>query len=505
LNQDNDTSSTVVNLKFGDVFAYDNANNPQNDMPEKQFSGVSGKGLSLHGNSFAGYGKINGYSSFIMQDYASTPLEQTNSSGPGSIAMKFSLNQPDTVYGYKAYFGDNSTTYDDISFALYKDINNPGTEIQNSKMFKFRGYDDQRKKYLWNEYITYLLPKPIVLQPGNYWLGISQLSSNPLNLGASKSRMGMRTTNINVELPFHSVKEVGKFGNSLMIDKRFRRLNHSDKLINDNKFAYENKVGSGSWKQFMPTQGNPAYPHLHHFGLNPNDNFTLSLSQGTWIPMLRPYLGNKYYGSSRYYEDCSDYYDDFIPVELIGFNGISRSGRIELIWTTVSEYNNSGFYIDKKFELDEDWKTITFVNGNGTTNRQINYNYTDNAVESGKVYNYRIRQSDKDGTVVCESDAPVISVLQNGNIELQLEQNSPNPALQYTIIKYQVPDMNLAELEIVDIFGRIIRTFGSDGSGEFSINWDLTDNQGKTVPSGIYICRLRSGDETMTRTITVIK
>jgi flagellar hook assembly protein FlgD len=71
--------------------------------------------------------------------------------------------------------------------------------------------------------------------------------------------------------------------------------------------------------------------------------------------------------------------------------------------------------------------------------------------------------------------------------------------------KYQVPDMNLAELEIVDIFGRIIRTFGSDGSGEFSINWDLTDNQGKTVPSGIYICRLRSGDETRTRTITVIK
>jgi flagellar hook assembly protein FlgD len=71
--------------------------------------------------------------------------------------------------------------------------------------------------------------------------------------------------------------------------------------------------------------------------------------------------------------------------------------------------------------------------------------------------------------------------------------------------KYQVPVMNLAELEIVDIFGRIIRTFESDDSGEFSINWDLTDNQGKTVPSGIYICRLRSGDETRTRTITVIK
>jgi hypothetical protein len=58
----------------------------------------------------------------------------------------------------------------------------------------------------------------------------------------------------------------GEQGNSFNLDRNFRTKNINNQRVNDNFFAYENVMFSGSWKQFSPVVGNPAFPHYFHYG-----------------------------------------------------------------------------------------------------------------------------------------------------------------------------------------------------------------------------------------------
>jgi hypothetical protein len=496
----NDTTYTDVNLRFGDVFAYDPAQSPRNDVPDNAFTGLPGRGLNTYGFAYGGLGSSNGNSGgYDENNYGAGYFGGSSS---GQIAMKFTLYQPDTVYGYKAFWGSMNQAFDDIAFALYRDANQPGTLINGSLIYKLRGYDDIRHDAFWEEYVTYLLDKPVVLQPGNYWMALSQLGETGMELGASKTRVGMRVTSIYIPPPITLVNNVGGSGYHLVIDKDFRRRNATDNLINDNKFCFENTRGSGQWVQFMPTIGNPAYAHLHHFGLSPADNNTLTLSRGTWIPMIRPYFGNRTSGGSQEFEECID----DIPVELTYFDGMTRGNGIELFWETASEINNDGFFVEKRVNGYEEWNNLGFVKGAGNSNSVNRYAYVDRQVQPSTTYQYRLRQVDRDGAQACESLSKVITLTFDGQGELSLSQNVPNPVASHTSITFSTPDESNVRLEILDVFGNVVKTLVAEGNnGTRTVEWNATDNNGLSVASGSYICRLIAGNATRTINMTVVK
>jgi len=417
--------------------------------------------------------------------------------------MKFNLYQSDTIYGYKCYWVAGCYLKD-IAFTLnYSQNDLPSSRIvNNSLIYSYTGWDDIEDDILWDQYITHLLPEPIALSPGEYWMVVGQLSDESFNIGGSKFRMAMKTTSIYIPRPYYKETQlVGEQGMSLMIDKRFRRGNNTGNLINDNRFAYENTRGSGQWKQFMPTIGNPGYAHLHHFGLSNADNYTLTLTRGTWIPMIRPYFGERSSGYDMRFDDC------YIPVELINFDGLSYEKGIELFWSTATEINNDGFYIEKKEHNENEWKTMTFVKGAGNSNKLNQYNSFDADVNIGNTYDYRLRQVDFDGTMTCDDESPVISILYEGNPELRLGPCRPNPASQYTLLSYSLPTESEVYVEIVDIFGNKVKTLTSEiqSSGSKTVEWNLTDDAGRRVPSGTYFCRLKAGNEVRTEKITVVR
>ncbi|TFH01476.1 MAG: DUF3160 domain-containing protein, partial [Calditrichales bacterium] len=77
--------------------------------------------------------------------------------------------------------------------------------------------------------------------------------------------------------------------------------------------------------------------------------------------------------------------------------------------------------------------------------------------------------------------------------------NYPNPFNSSTVIAYTIPSgpLQMTTLEIYDITGRIVRRLVSRDlpSGHYLTRWDGTDDQGVAVASGIYISRLRVGNE----------
>ena len=419
--------------------------------------------------------------------------------------MKFQLNQADTIYGYKAFYGTMSQSMDDIALAIYTDQSQPGTIVPGSMIYRQRGLDDIRKEPFFDEYVTYLLPKPVVLPAGSYWMSIAQLGETGLELGASKSRVGMRTTSIYIPPPITTPNAVGGSGYHLMIDKNFRRLNPSGSLINNNFFAFENTRGSGTWNQFMPTIGNPGYAHLHHFGLSPADGTTLTLTRGTWIPMIRPYLGTRSFGSDNIYQECDN---DPGPVELTYFDGQVRDAGIDLFWETSSELNNDGFYVEKKVGRNAgEWQQVTYLKGAGTTSNVNRYNYLDKEVNTNVTYQYRLRQVDRDGAASCESFSKIITLTYDRDQEIVLGQNSPNPFKDHTVFTFTLPTESNVRFEVLDIFGNVVKTLvnGSNSAGPTTVDWNGNDNSNNSLANGTYIYRLTVGEVVKTGKLTIVR
>jgi len=502
----NDTTYTDVVLKFGDVFAYDPAQNPRNDVPDNSFTGIPGRGLNMFGFNFGGYGSVGGPSGgYDENNYGGGYV---GGSGSGQIAMKFQLFQPDTVYGYEAFYGTLNQALDDISLAIYVDANGQPSQqmVQGSLLYKFRGFDDIRKQPFFDQYVTYQMNKPLVLPAGSYWMAIGQMGETGLELGASKSRVGMRTTSVYIPPPVYQVGPVGGSAYNLMLDKDFRRKNQSDNLINNNFFCFENTRGSGQWVQFMPTIGNPAYAHLHAFGISPADGITATLSRGTWIPMIRPFFGLRDYGKTPAYDECPDDIPTS-PVELTYFDGMTGNGGLELFWETASEINNQGFYIERRNNTSDDWTPVSGLIAGAGNSTQINrYSFLDKKVVPNVYYQYRLHQLDKDGAFSCQY-SKVVTLKYDGVSDLTLDQNSPNPVVNGTKISFNIPTDDVVKVEILDVFGNVIKTLGNSkmSAGPNTMEWNATTNNNTIVANGAYICRLTAGNQVRTIKMTVVR
>jgi len=85
--------------------------------------------------------------------------------------------------------------------------------------------------------------------------------------------------------------------------------------------------------------------------------------------------------------------------------------------------------------------------------------------------------------------------------------NYPNPFSRETSISYNIPKGGQTTLAIYNTKGQVIRTLlnASVKSGSYTINWNGTDDNGKSVASGIYIFRLTSGNKTITHKLLLNK
>ncbi|MBI4532155.1 MAG: hypothetical protein HY709_11625 [Candidatus Latescibacteria bacterium] len=90
----------------------------------------------------------------------------------------------------------------------------------------------------------------------------------------------------------------------------------------------------------------------------------------------------------------------------------------------------------------------------------------------------------------------------------------PNPFNPFTILPFALP-ANLGgsertasiRLTVYNALGQSIRTLleGPLPAGNHAVTWDGRDNQGKTVPSGVYLARLEAGGYTCVIKLSLIK
>ena len=182
---------------------------------------------------------------------------------------------------------------------------------------------------------------------------------------------------------------------------------------------------------------------------------------------------------------CLKYLDGTLPVELINFIASVEKLNVNLIWSTATEINNQGFFVERKKQNEINWKSLAFIEGAGTTTSTNHYAYTDQ-ISHFSNYKYRLRQIDYDGT---ENISKEIKIeFSETPSKFSLSQNYPNPFNPNTKIAFFTDKSGIVKLVVYDMLGEKIKVLFNDiaeAGKKYEINFS-----GDELPSGTYFYEL---------------
>jgi len=197
-----------------------------------------------------------------------------------------------------------------------------------------------------------------------------------------------------------------------------------------------------------------------------------------------------------------------LPIQLASFTAVALSqGRVHLDWTTLSELNNYGFFVQRRRAEEQEYTELpnSFVPGHGTTTESQSYSYVDSTAGVGDWW-YRLRQVDLDATVHFTEGVHVDVLTGAGDEaprEFALFQNYPNPFNPTTEIKFSVENTGHATLHLYNVIGQLVAKLFDDVA-EAGHYYKIRLN-GSSLASGMYLYKLESGKKSSLRKMLLVK
>jgi hypothetical protein len=81
----------------------------------------------------------------------------------------------------------------------------------------------------------------------------------------------------------------------------------------------------------------------------------------------------------------------------------------------------------------------------------------------------------------------------------------PNPFRQVTNIVYSLPGVTDFDLAIYDASGRLVRVLSPANGTDSRVIWDGTDSEHKRLPAGVYFCKMRVGDISISKKVILLE
>ena len=189
----------------------------------------------------------------------------------------------------------------------------------------------------------------------------------------------------------------------------------------------------------------------------------------------------------------------------------STPAWLQLDFPATVTFNKVELYTTTDYELKDysiqywdgtSWVDAAVVTGNTmahrttefspvTCSRMRVYATTGSAAQFGYARICELEVYNTDGGVRLEEDG-----VKNEPISLSVYPSPFNPTTQ---IRYNIPrTLERIELSIYDAAGRFVRSLPA-ASGSGSVMWNGEDNSGKKASSGVYIVRLKAGNQVVQR------
>lgn len=200
--------------------------------------------------------------------------------------------------------------------------------------------------------------------------------------------------------------------------------------------------------------------------------------------------------------------DAALPIQLASFNAtVISNNSVRLDWTTASELNNYGFYVQRKRAGEQEFIELpnSFVQGHGTTLDPQHYSYEDHTVSAGQWF-YRLKQVDLNGAVTLSEPIQidvVTGVQEAAPREFALHQNYPNPFNPSTEIRFSVEATGLTTLKIYNVLGQEMATlFNQIAEAGQYYNAKLDASR---FASGMHFYKLKSGQKSSLKKMLLMK
>lgn len=208
--------------------------------------------------------------------------------------------------------------------------------------------------------------------------------------------------------------------------------------------------------------------------------------------------------------------EEVLPVVLSSFSAVMNAENyVNILWTTQTETNLSGFYIYRGVTNDiANAEQITLLIEPTNSSSQHQYIHTDNTLIEEGIYFYWLQVSEMDGshnmfgpTTVNYSTgggghhAPEITPVAG------ISSIYPNPTSSHSLIRYEVIKGADVQFNIFNARGQLVKSYdlGYRPGGSWSLNWDGTDASGKACPNGLYFVRMTSGNQNYMRKAVLLK
>lgn len=156
-----------------------------------------------------------------------------------------------------------------------------------------------------------------------------------------------------------------------------------------------------------------------------------------------------------------------------------------LSWAINELSDAQKFVVEKSYDGKNyfDVSTVQVIDESKTSYNISDYDYTDNQI----IY-YRIKQINKNETEIYSSNVKV----GRGEVKhFSMEQNYPNPFNPITTVSVQVDEAAEFEVVVYDLVGKTVAKLykGPLSEGIHRFTFDGTD-----LPSGLYLCEVKSKD-----------
>ncbi len=171
-----------------------------------------------------------------------------------------------------------------------------------------------------------------------------------------------------------------------------------------------------------------------------------------------------------------------LPIKLISFNATLVNEKVNCIWETASEINNDYFTVERSKD-GNGFEAVGNIKGQGNSNSNIRYSYTDNNPFRGISY-YRLKQTDFDGKYTYSEIKKVgLDKELASKISLYYENNNP-------IISISSLVENKVAIELINLNG--IKLFTNEqpiikGENTFAIDGNITP--------GLYLLKVQMENE----------
>ena len=191
---------------------------------------------------------------------------------------------------------------------------------------------------------------------------------------------------------------------------------------------------------------------------------------------------------------------------------ISTSSEVDWFYMDVTTAGNLNISLSIGSSADLDW----FLYDDGLT--EVARGYTTSNPEAGSYYaspgryylmvdgylsatsSYTLNVTGGIVTMTSGSEKPL-------PLEFGLHANWPNPFESKTAIRFDLPTQEEVDLAVYDQSGRKVTSLcrKTYAPGSHLIVWDGRDEQGRTIPSGIYFYRIKAGNHVDTRRMVRLK